>query len=65
MVIFKGGNLNLFVRSADLTLSFDSWIEELASPTIEKLGSPFVNVASTSTQVASSPSKQAHFNCFI
>ena len=51
-----GGKENSLLSSADFTLSFDSVIAVDAIPTIEKDGSPFVRVDSTSITLASSPS---------
>ena len=62
IVIFSGGIIKLFVKSADLTLSLDSWISLPAKPTTENEGKAFVNVASTTITCALTPSKVAHFN---
>jgi hypothetical protein len=51
-----GGNLNSLDKSADLTLSLDSFIETLGIPTTLKEGKPLVSVDSTVITFASKPS---------
>ena len=52
-VTFCGGNLKLIEFKALLILSFDSWIEVCASPTIENDGKALTNATSTFTNFAS------------
>jgi hypothetical protein len=60
-----GGNENSLLSSADLTLSFASFMEALAIPTTLNEGKPFVKVDSTCTTFASIPSYVAQETIFI
>jgi hypothetical protein len=60
-----GGNEKSLQRSADLTLSFASFMEALAIPTTLKEGKPLVRVDSTCTILASIPSYVAQETVFI
>ena len=62
MVIFFGGKVKPLDKRADFTRSFASWMELPASPTMLKEGRPLVKELSTSTTLASAPSRVAHFS---